>query len=384
MAMGQMSGFDMRGKRILIRVDMNVPMRSGEIQNERRIRLHLPTIKWVLSHGGQVRLVSHLGRPQPGKYDSNLSLAPIAKRLGEILEETVLLSETLTDDVQGRLVMYENIRFQKGETSNDKDLAQHLAGLCDVFIMDAFGMAHRTHASTCGVARYARNAAMGLLFDREVSVLTQLMKNPRRPLLVIVGGAKTETKVGMLEALSAIADELIPGGAIANTLLVASGVCVGGSLYDADRVDYAKQLLKKVRVLCPEDFVCANAISDEKIVAVREAGEVKDNELIVDVGPKARAQVRESVLRARTILWNGPLGVFETPAFAEGTRALAEAVAVANADTVVGGGDTIAAIEKFGVDKQISHISSGGGAFLEFIRTGDLPIISVMRERLVA
>lgn len=383
MALPVLSDIDVRGKRVMIRVDMNVPLLDGEIADDSRIRAHIPTIEYVLDQGAwSVILVSHLGRPREGEPDPSLSLRPVARHLHQLLDLGTVLWRCLDNPAQPsvRVILCENVRFQKGETSDSARLAKRLAGLCDVFVMDAFGCAHRAHASTCGVARCAPQACAGPLLSGEVDALTRVMKEPDRPLLAVVGGAKTETKLGMLRALSDVADDLIVVGALANTVLAAAGDEVGKSLVDHEHIGSAEEWLHKVPVDHLMDFVCARSPEDGTGV-VRRRGEVAPDEMILDVGPQSRARICEMIGRAGTILWSGPAGVFERSAFAAGTRALGEAVKASSAYVVAGGGDTLAAIRRFDLEPGIEHISTGGGAFLDFIRNGDLPALRALREK---
>lgn len=391
------------GQRVMVRVDMNAPCENGEVVDDSRLRAHLPTIRFILRSGARVILVSHLGRPEAGRFDAKFSLAPVATRLGELLEQPVALRDCLADDSgdgsnngsndgdapAAPVTLCENIRFYAGEKTNDVELAKRLAALCDVFVMDAFGCAHRAHASVCGVAEFARVACAGPLLLAETGALSRVMDNPARPLLVIVGGAKTETKLGVLDALGRVADELIAGGAIANTLLVAAGKSVGRSLYDSDYVEAARALPQTARAFCLDDVVCAATLSDDAPTRERSVDEVGADDMILDFGSRSLRRVEEAVARAATILWNGPLGAFEFTPFARGTETLARAVARSSAYSVAGGGDTLAAINRFGIADDISHISTGGGAFLEWIQqsvspTGDLPAVAALRKRKAA
>lgn len=396
------------GQRVLIRADLNVPLehRSGKtiVADDTRIRAHLPTIRYVLEHGANAIVVSHLGRPKAGVFDERFSLAPVAECLGKLLGQDVSLCQCVdncVDNCAGNgadatvklpnasnasVTLCENIRFAVGETDNDTALAKQLANLCDVFVMDAFGCAHRAHASSHALARVAKQACVGPVMLAEIKALAHAMTEPERPLLVIVGGAKTETKIGMIEALRDLADEVVLGGAIANTLLVAAGHKVGRSLYDNEFVDALRDLTNDASVVSPVDFVCAPELDADASTRtqIRQLDEVGDDEMILDFGDKSIALVEQAVARAKTILWNGPLGAFELAPFARATESLARAVAQSDAYSVAGGGDTLAAIKRFGVADGISHISTGGGAFLEWIQRGDLPALQALRERQAA
>ena len=375
-----------QGRRVLIRADLNVPMHAGNVRNAARIDAALPTIRHCVDANAAVLVASHLGRPTPGQADATFSLAPVAEVLASRLGRPV----TLLRDWQqaaaarpGRVALLENIRFEPGETANDPALAKRLAALCDVFVMDAFGTAHRAHASTCGVIDLAPAACAGLLLEAELNALGQVLENPVRPLLAIVGGAKVSSKLALLETLATRADAIIVGGGIANTFLLATGASVGKSLVERDLVPTAQRIMAKVDVPIPVDVMTApgrdaGAAPEARL---RRATDVGDCEAILDLGPETLRRLRSTIDNAGTILWNGPLGVFEFDQFGEGTRALAEAVAASSAFSVAGGGDTVAAIDRYGVDGDISYLSTGGGAFLAFVEGRTLPAIAALQER---
>lgn len=389
----RMQDLDLAGKRVLIREDLNVPVKDGQVTSEARIKASLPTIRMACEAGARVMLMSHLGRPAEGvaargKY-GDFSLKPVAERLSKLLGQPVPLKGDWLDGVDvepGQAVLCENVRLQPGEMEDDEALSKRMAALCDIYVMDAFGTAHRAQASTHGVARFAPVACAGPLLCAELEALEHAMEAPRRPLAVILGGSKVSTKLELLEKLTQVADSLILGGGIANTFLAAEGHPVGKSLYEADLVDTARRIHEDMRrrggeILLPSDVVVAHELSETAESAVRGLDEVGENDLILDVGPETRQRVTQALKSARTILWNGPLGVFEYPQFAEGTRALAQAVAESMAYSIAGGGDTLAAIDEFGVASDISYISTGGGAFLEFLEGKTLPAVAALEAR---
>ncbi len=379
---------DIAGKRVLMRLDLNVPVEDGRVVSDTRIRQALPGIRHALEQGAAVMLMSHLGRPVEGEYDESASLRPVATRLGELLEREVPLERDWLEGVDvapGNLVLCENVRFNQGEKSNDASLAHRMAALCDVFVMDAFGTAHRAQASTEGVARFAPIACAGPLLDRELSVLGKALSSPDRPLLAIVGGSKVSTKLTVLESLLDRVDELIVGGGIANTFIAASGYEVGRSLFEPDLVEQAQRLIRKAHerggsIPMPKDVIVANEFSADAQPMVREISEVGPKEMILDIGPLTAAEYSEIIAGAGTIIWNGPVGVFEFEAFASGTRSVSEAVARSSAFSIAGGGDTLAAIERFGVSEEIDYVSTGGGAFLELVEGKTLPAVAALVE----
>jgi phosphoglycerate kinase len=382
-----MSDLDLSGKRVLIREDLNVPVREGRVTSDARIRAALPTIRAALDAGAAVMLMSHLGRPTEGSPDEAFSLQPVADRLAELLGRDVPLERDWIDGVDvspGDIVLLENVRFLSGEKACDEELARKMASLCDVFVMDAFGTAHRAQASTYGVAEHAPVACAGPLLAAELEALGKALDNPPRPLVAIVGGSKVSTKLDVLDALAGIVDYLIVGGGIANTFIAAAGHAVGKSLYEADMLDTARGLAAggegRAQIPVPDDVVVASEFADvEGITKAVDA--VSGDEMILDIGPETAARFSEIVAGAGTVIWNGPVGVFEFEHFGAGTKALAEAIAASDAFSVAGGGDTLAAIDKYGVADRISYISTGGGAFLEFVEGKKLPAVEVLERR---
>lgn len=389
MTMLTMSDVDLMGKRVLMREDFNVPMHEGKITSDARIQAALPGIQKALKAGAAVILMSHLGRPVEGESDPHYSLGPVASHLSALLGQEVKFISAWKDGINvepGDVVLLENVRFLNGETSNDDVLALRLASLCDVFVMDAFGSAHRAHASTQGVARYAPIACAGPLLEAEVKGLSKALNNPAKPMAAIVGGSKVSSKLTILRSLTSIVDILIVGGGIANTFIVAAGHKVGKSLYEPELVVEAKSLMdlcakRGVKLPLPVDVVVGDRFTDTAVATIRNIDEVKDDELILDIGPKTVAQYIKLLEDAKTIIWNGPVGVFEMPQFAEGTKALAAAIAESQAYSIAGGGDTLSAIDKFKITDKISYISTGGGAFLEFLEGKILPGIAILEER---
>ncbi len=385
----RMADLDLAGKRVLIREDLNVPVKDGRVANDARIRASLPTLKLALEKGAAVIVLSHLGRPKEGEYDEAASLAPVAAHIGELLGREVPVVRDWLDGVDvapGDLVLCENVRFNVGEKKNEEGLARKMAALCDVFVMDAFGTAHRAQASTHGVAKFAPVAAAGPLLVGELEALARALKAPARPLVAIVGGAKVSTKLTVLETLSAQVDQLIVGGGIANTFIAAEGHSVGKSLYEPDLVDEARRLLEKARaaggeIPVPVDVVVGKEFSADAEGVIKPASEVADDEMILDIGPKSAAHLAEMLSKAGTIVWNGPVGVFEFPSFAEGTKTMGEAIAESDAFSIAGGGDTLAALDQFDLRSRISYISTGGGAFLEFLEGKTLPAVAMLEER---
>jgi len=385
----KMSDLDLAGKRVLIREDLNVPVKGGEVADDTRIRASLATIRKAKEAGARVLLMSHLGRPEEGTFDDSASLAPVARRLGELLGEPVRLERDWLEGVtvaDGEVVLCENVRFNKGETKDDETLARRMAALCDVFVMDAFGTAHRAQASTHGVARFAPVACAGPLLAAELEALAKAMEAPARPLVAIVGGSKVSTKLTVLEQLTEVVDELIVGGGIANTFIAAAGYPVGKSLYEADLTDEARRLMDKARakggeIPVPADVVTATELSETAEAVIKTVSDVAGSDLILDVGPQTAAGYAERLRNAGTIVWNGPVGVFEMDQFGAGTEALARAIAESSAFSIAGGGDTLAAIAKYGVGERISYISTGGGAFLEFLEGKTLPAVAILEQR---
>jgi phosphoglycerate kinase len=380
----KMSDQDLAGKRVMIRLDLNVPITDGQVTSDARIRAALPTIQQALDAGAAVILLSHLGRPTEGEPDPDYSLAPVAAHLSTLLGLDVPLLDTWLDGIDispGQVVLCENVRFNRGETTDSEELARRMAALCDVFVMDAFGTAHRAHASTHGVARFAGIACAGPLLSGELEALGQALENPARPLVAIVGGAKVSTKLTVLEALAERVDRLIVGGGIANTFIAAAGYPVGRSLHEADLLGVARDLAERTDIPLPEDVVVAEEISADAAATIRPATDVRDHELIADIGPATATVYSQALAAAGTIVWNGPVGVFEYDQFGEGTRRIAEAVANSPAFSIAGGGDTLAALEKYGLADRISYVSTGGGAFLEFLQGSALPAVAVLASR---
>jgi phosphoglycerate kinase len=385
----QMAGLDLAGKRVMIREDLNVPVKDGEVTSDARIRAALPTIRLALDKGARVILLSHLGRPEEGKYDPELSLAPVAARLSALLGRSVPLAKDWLDGLAvepGQVVLCENVRFNKGEKKDDEALSRRMAALCDVFVMDAFGTSHRAEASTHGVARFAPVACAGPLLVGELDALERALDTPRRPLVAIVAGSKVSTKLTILEALLEKVDQLIVGGGIANTFLAATGQPVGKSLCEMDMLDTCRRLLARARergaeIPLPTDVVTAKEFAATAHADVRGVAEVAADDLILDIGPDTADRLAQLIQQAGTVLWNGPVGVFEFDQFGEGTRTVANAIARSKAYSLAGGGDTLAAIEKYGVGDGISYISTGGGAFLEFVEGKTLPAVAALEDR---
>jgi len=385
----QMGELDLAGRRVLIREDLNVPVKDGAVTSDARIRAALPTIRAALGQRARVMLLSHLGRPEEGKPDPELSLAPVARHLSQLLGQDVPLATDYLGGVRvepGQAVLCENVRFNKGEKKDNEELAKRYAALCDIFVMDAFGTAHRAEASTHGVARFAPQACAGPLLQAELEALERALDKPARPLVAIVAGSKVSTKLTILEALLEKVDRLIVGGGIANTFLAATGVGVGKSLAELDMLDTCRRLLARARergadIPLPTDVVVGSQFAATAKATVRNADSVQADEMILDIGPQTARRFAALIDAAGTVLWNGPVGVFEFEQFGGGTRAIAEAIAASKAFSLAGGGDTLAAIEKYGIEKGISYISTGGGAFLEFVEGKHLPAVAALEER---
>ena len=383
-APSQLGDHALSGKRVLVREDFNVPLNGGDVANDSRIEAALPTIRTCIEGGAAVILVSHLGRPTEGDFDPELSLAPVAAHLSRALDLPVPLVRDWrggVDVARGGVVLLENVRFEPGESANDDGLAQALASLCDLFVMDAFATAHRAHASTHGVAKYASAVCAGPLMAMELTALGRALEAPARPLVAILGGAKVSTKLALLESLAQIADRIIVGGGIANTFALAAGNPVGASLVEPSLAETARRIAERVDVPLPVDVMTAAAIDAQVPAVLRRPEEVTETDMILDIGPRTARAWRDGLADAGTIIWNGPLGVFEFDQFGEGTRLLAEGVAAAEAFSIAGGGDTIAAIDKYAVREGISYISTGGGAFLEFVESGTLPAVEMLKIR---
>ncbi|MGS0468721.1 phosphoglycerate kinase [Cobetia marina] len=377
-----MTALDLSGKRVLIREDLNVPVRNGQVTSDARIRASLPTITAARDAGARVMLMSHLGRPTEGQPEEQFSLAPVAAHLGELLGSPVRLItdylDTAPDVAEGEVVLLENVRFNAGEKKDDEALSRAYAALCDIYVMDAFGTAHRAQASTHGVARFAPDACAGPLLAAELEALEKALAAPRAPMVAIVGGSKVSTKLDVLKALSDKCHQLIVGGGIANTFIAAAGYNVGKSLYEADLLETARALMDKVEIPLPTDVVVATEFSDKAEAIVRDVADVRDDEMILDIGPDTASRFGALLKDAGTILWNGPVGVFEIDQFANGTEKLALAIAESDAFSIAGGGDTLAAIDKYAVESRVSYISTGGGAFLEYVEGKTLPAVAAL------
>ncbi|BCV43909.1 phosphoglycerate kinase [Shewanella algae] len=389
MAIIKMSELDLQGKRVLIREDLNVPVADGVVTSDARLRASLPTIKLALEKGAAVMVMSHLGRPTEGEYNEEFSLKPVVDYLAKALNCPVRLEKDYLDGVevaQGEVVVFENVRFNKGEKKNDEALSKQLAALCDVYVMDAFGTAHRAQASTHGVGMFAPIACAGPLLAAELDALGKAMDNPARPLVAIVGGSKVSTKLTVLESLSGIVDQLVVGGGIANTFIAAAGHPVGKSLYEANLIDEAKRLVANAQsrggdIPVPTDVVVGKEFSPAAVATLKPVAEVADDEMIFDIGPDSAEALAVILQQAGTIVWNGPVGVFEFDQFGEGTKRIAQAIAESPAFSIAGGGDTLAAVDKYGIADKVSYISTGGGAFLEFLEGKELPAVAMLKAR---
>lgn len=385
MAILKMANLDLKGKRVLIRADLNVPLKDGKVASDKRIMATLPTIKLALEKGAKVMVISHLGRPEEGVYAEEFSLKPVADYIATKLNGVkVRLEKDYLDGVEvneGEVVVLENCRFNKGEKKNAEDLSKKYAALCDVFVMDAFGTAHRAQATTYGVAQFAPVACAGPLLAAELEALGKAMDNPARPMVAIVGGSKVSTKLPVLNSLLKVCDQLIVGGGIANTFIAAAGHKVGKSLCENDLIDTAKELAAKTQIPEFVDVVVGKEFDEKTPAVTKDLKDVADDDMIFDLGPKSMANINEVIKNAKTILWNGPVGVFEFDQFAAGTKSMADAIANSDAFSVAGGGDTINSIQKFGVTDKISYISTGGGAFLEFVEGKKLPAVEILEKR---
>ena len=385
MAILKMADLDLKGKRVLIRADLNVPLKDGKVASDKRIMATLPTIKLALEKGAKVMVISHLGRPEEGVYAEEFSLKPVADYIATKLNGVkVRLEKDYLDGVEvneGEVVVLENCRFNKGEKKNAEDLSKKYAALCDVFVMDAFGTAHRAQATTYGVAQFAPVACAGPLLAAELEALGKAMDNPARPMVAIVGGSKVSTKLPLLNSLLKVCDQLIVGGGIANTFIAAAGHKVGKSLCENDLIDTAKELAAKTQIPEFVDVVVGKEFDEKTPAVTKDLKDVADDDMIFDLGPKSMANINEVIKNAKTILWNGPVGVFEFDQFAAGTKSMADAIANSDAFSVAGGGDTINSIQKFGVTDKISYISTGGGAFLEFVEGKKLPAVEILEKR---
>lgn len=389
MSVTRMSDLDLHGKRVLIREDLNVPVKDGAITSTQRLDASLPTIRAAKDAGARVMVLSHLGRPKEGQFDPESSLAPVAEWLGNQLGGKVRLVRDYLDGVdvgEGEVVVLENCRMNVGEGADDEALSRKYAALCDVFVMDAFGTAHRAQASTHGVIRFAPVAAAGPLLSAELDALGKALEAPARPLLAIVAGSKVSTKLTLLENLAGKIDQLIVGGGIANTFIAAAGHKVGKSLYEADLLDAARKVMADAKargadVPVPTDVVVADKFSADAKATVKSVAEVGDDDLILDIGPETSARYAQMIAKAGTVVWNGPVGVFEFDAFGKGTETLARAIASSKAFSIAGGGDTLAAVDKYGIEEDVSYISTGGGAFLEFLEGKELPAVAALKAR---
>ena len=386
----KMTDLDLAGKRVLIREDLNVPIKNGKVTSDKRILASLPSIEHAMKAGAKVMLMSHLGRPTEGEFDEQFSMIPVGDHLAALLGRDVEMVKDWINGVghmrDGDVILCENVRFNKGEMTNDDELSKKMAALCDIFVMDAFGTAHRAQASTHGVAKYAPVACAGPLLAGELEALGKALDNPARPMVAIVGGSKVSTKLTVLESLSKVVDQLIPGGGIANTFIAAAGYKVGKSLCEHDLIPEAKRLMEAAKakgndVPVPTDVVVGKEFSESAEATVKSVESVADDDMIFDIGPQTAARYAEMMKSAGTIVWNGPVGVFEFDQFGEGTKVLGQAIAASKAFSIAGGGDTLAAVDKYGVADKISYISTGGGAFLEFLEGKKLPAVSILEER---
>ena len=383
MQIPSMETLDLQGKRTMIRLDLNVPIKDGMVTSDARIMASLPTIEMAIDKGAKVILLSHLGRPDPDLLDGSFSLEPVARRLQEILGKNVSFQpnwlEGISDQSNG-IILCENVRYQAGEKKNDESLSQKIANLCDIYVMDAFGASHRKHSSTYGVLQYAKEGCIGPLLSNEVNSIKKAIDNPTSPVTAIIGGAKVSSKLGVIEKFSSFCDHVIVGGGIANTFLLASGKQVGASLVEPEMVDAANKVLQmeNVNVPLPVDVRVAKEFTSEAEAIIKSIDEVSEGDLILDIGPETAQSYCNIINETNTTIWNGPLGVFEFSAFAEGTRVLGHAVSKNEGFTIVGGGDTVAVVEELGIKDTMSYISTGGGAFLDFVQNGTLPILELL------
>ena len=383
-AVKKMADLDLKGKRVFIRADLNVPVKDGKVTSDVRIVSSLPTIKLALEKGAKVMVTSHLGKPKEGEYAPEFSLQPVVDHMATLLDCPVRLAKDYLDGVEvneGEVVVLENVRFNAGEKKNDEALAKKYAALCDVFVMDAFGTAHRAQGSTYGVAQFAPVACAGLLLDAELTALGKAFENPERPMLAIVGGSKVSTKLPVLNSLLKVADHIVVGGGIANTFMAADGANVGKSLFEEDLIETAKELSAKTHIPEFVDVVVGKEFDPNTPATVKNLADVQADDMIMDLGPKSAQNIVDAIKSAKTIIWNGPVGVFEFDQFSNGTKTMALAIAESDAFSVAGGGDTIASIEKFGIKDKISYISTGGGSFLEFLEGKKLPAVEILEKR---
>ncbi|WP_419569962.1 phosphoglycerate kinase [Rheinheimera sp.] len=389
MSVIKMADLDLQGKRVLIREDLNVPIKNGKVSSDARLKAAIPSIELALQKGAKVMVCSHLGRPEEGVYAEEFSMAPVVDYLNQALTVPVRLVKDYLNGVEvqaGEVVVFENVRFNKGEGKNDETLSKQLAALCDVFVMDAFGTAHRAQATTHGVAQFAPVACAGPLLAAELDALTAALKNPKRPLVAIVGGSKVSTKLTVLDSLSGIVDQLIVGGGIANTFIAAQGYNVGKSLVEADLIPEAKRLMAQAEarggfIPVPTDVVTGKAFAEDTPATIKAVSAIESDDMVFDIGPDSSKALVDILKNAGTIVWNGPVGVFEFASFEAGTKALSDAIAQSEAFSIAGGGDTLAAIDKYAVAEKISYISTGGGAFLEFLEGKTLPAVEILEQR---
>ncbi|MEJ2362188.1 MAG: phosphoglycerate kinase [Gammaproteobacteria bacterium] len=390
MSVIKLTDLDLKGKRVLIRCDLNVPIKDGKVTSDARIKASMPTIEHCLKAGAKVMVMSHLGRPEEGVYDEAASLKPVAEYMSGLMGKDVKLVKDYLDTApslsEGELAILENVRFNKGERKNTDELAKKYAALCDVFVMDAFGTAHRAQGSTHGVAKFAPVACAGLLLTEELEALNKALADPKRPMVAIVGGSKVSTKLTVLEALSEKVDQLVVGGGIANTFLAATGKKIGKSLAEADLIPTAQGLIEKMQkrganIPIAVDVVVGKKFDENEPAVLKDAGDVADDDMIFDIGPKSAQELVDIIMKAGTVVWNGPVGVFEFDQFGEGTKKIADAIANTSAFTLAGGGDTIAAIQKYDIYDKVSYISTAGGAFLEYLEGKVLPAVAILEER---
>ena len=384
----RMVDLNLEGKRVLIREDLNVPVKNGKVTSDARIQASLPTIEFALNAGAAVMLMSHIGRPTEGEYNPEYSLQPVAEHLATLLNKPVRLEKDWLDGIEihaGEIVLCENVRFNVGEGENNDELGKKMAALCDIFVMDAFGTAHRAQASTHAIAKFASISCAGPLLASELDALGRALETPEKPVIAIVGGSKVSTKLTVLESLSKKVDQLIVGGGIANTFIAAAGFSVGKSLVELDLIDEAKRLIAQAKaagsdIPVPTDVVCAKEFSETAIATIKNVADIAEDDMILDIGPETAAHYANILKSAKTIVWNGPVGVFEIEQFAHGTQTLAYAIAGSDAFSIAGGGDTLAAIDKYGINDQISYTSTGGGAFLEFLEGKELPAVAILQK----
>lgn len=384
----RMTDLDLAGKRVLIREDLNVPVKNGKVTSDARIQASLPTIEFALNAGAAVMLMSHIGRPTEGEYNPEYSLQPVAEYLATLLNKPVRLEKNWLDGIDinaGEVVLCENVRFNVGEGKNNDELGKKMAALCDIFVMDAFGTAHRAQASTHAIAKFAPISCAGPLLASELDALGRALETPEKPVIAIVGGSKVSTKLTVLESLSQKVDQLIVGGGIANTFIAAAGFSVGKSLVELDLIDEAKRLIAQAKatgseIPIPTDVVCAKEFSETAEATIKNVADIAEDDMILDIGPETAAHYANILKSAKTIVWNGPVGVFEIEQFAHGTQTLAYAIAGSDAFSIAGGGDTLAAIDKYGINDQISYTSTGGGAFLEFLEGKELPAVTILQK----